>query len=60
MIKGIALLLLAATLGSAHVPMPWVYTENDQYWGATRPREWVEAFQATGGRAEFLRKQGSS
>ena len=39
---------------SARVPMLWVYTENDQYWGPSHPREWFEAFQAAGGRAEFV------
>ena len=44
-----------AQFGSnARVPMPWVYTENDQYWGATHPREWFEAFRGAGGRAEFV------
>jgi dienelactone hydrolase len=39
---------------SARVPMLWVYTENDQYWGVTHPREWFEAFRRAGGRAEFV------
>ena len=39
---------------SARVPMLWIYTENDQYWGVTHPREWFEAFQGAGGRAEFV------
>ncbi len=38
----------------ARIPMLWVYTENDQYFGPTYPREWFEAFRAAGGTAEFV------
>ena len=39
---------------SARVPMLWIYTENDLYWGAEYPKAWLAAFQAGGGRAEFV------
>lgn len=39
---------------TARVPMLWVYTENDRYWGAQIPHEWFEAFQAAGGNARFV------
>jgi dienelactone hydrolase len=38
---------------TAKVPMLWVYTENDMYFGPKYPREWFEAFRAAGGQAEF-------
>ena len=46
--------LVADYGASARMPMLWVYTENDQYFGATHPREWFEAFRRAGGRAEWL------
>jgi dienelactone hydrolase len=39
---------------SARVPMLWVYTENDMYFGADYPREWFKAFQEAGGVGEFV------
>ena len=46
---------LAADYGaSARVPMLWVYTENDLYFGATYPRVWFEAYRKAGGNAEFV------
>ena len=38
---------------TARVPMLWAYTENDRFFGPTLPREWVQAFQTAGGKAEF-------
>lgn len=38
---------------AARIPMLWVYTENDRYFGPTLPREWVQAFREGGGQAEF-------
>ena len=38
----------------ARVPMLWIYTENDQYWGADYPKTWLAAFREGGGRAEFV------
>ena len=34
--------------------MLWIYTENDQYWGAEYPKSWLAAFREGGGRAEFI------
>ena len=39
---------------AARVPMLWVYTENDRYWGAEYPKAWLAAFRDGGGRAEFV------
>lgn len=39
---------------TARVPMLWVYTENDLYWGPTLPRTWFDAFREAGGRGEFV------
>jgi len=39
---------------AARVPMLWIYTENDQYWGAEYPKAWLAAFREGGGRAEFM------
>ncbi len=38
----------------ARVPMLWIYTENDLYWGAEYPKAWLAAFREGGGRAEFI------
>lgn len=38
---------------TARVPMLWAYTENDRFFGPTLPREWFQAFEAAGGKAEF-------
>lgn len=38
----------------ARVPMLWVYTENDRYFGPRLPREWHEAFTQAGGTAQFV------
>lgn len=38
---------------TAHVPMLWLYTENDQYFGPDYPRAWFAAFREAGGTAEF-------
>jgi dienelactone hydrolase len=39
---------------TARIPVLWVYTENDLYFGAEYPREWFKAFTAEGGRGEFV------
>jgi len=39
---------------TARVPMLWIYTENDMYFGPTYPREWHAAFIAAGGSAQFV------
>ena len=38
---------------TARMPMLWVYTENDHYFGPQLPRDWVQAFREAGGEAEF-------
>lgn len=38
---------------TARVPMLWLYTENDQYFGPEYPRAWFAAFREAGGQAEF-------
>jgi dienelactone hydrolase len=37
----------------SRVPMLWIYTENDMYFGPTLPKEWFSAYAAGGSRAEF-------
>lgn len=39
---------------TARVPMLWIYTENDQFFGAKLPKEWFEAYVGAGGKAEFV------
>ena len=39
---------------TAKLPMLWVYTENDQYFGPKHPKEWFEAFRKAGGNGEFI------
>jgi dienelactone hydrolase len=34
-------------------PVLWLYWQNDDYWGAEHPRRWHQAWQASGGQAEF-------
>lgn len=39
---------------TAHVPMLWVYAENDQYFWPELAQRFHTAFQASGGRAKFV------
>jgi dienelactone hydrolase len=39
---------------TAKVPMLWVYTENDMYFGPAYPKEWHGAYVAQGAPAEFV------
>jgi dienelactone hydrolase len=39
---------------SARIPMQWIYTENDMYFGARYPREWHAAYVGSGGAAELV------
>ncbi len=39
---------------TARIPMLWIYTENDMYFGAELPRQWHAAFVAAGGRAQLV------
>jgi dienelactone hydrolase len=49
---------LAETLAgygkAARVPMLWLYSENDRYWGRDAPRAWFERYNAQGGDARFV------
>lgn len=45
--------LFASYGQTARLPMLWVYTENDRFFGPRLPREWFEAFREAGGQAEF-------
>ncbi|MEY3553914.1 MAG: hypothetical protein RL735_2262 [Pseudomonadota bacterium] len=38
----------------ARIPTLWLYSVNDAYWGPDHPKQWVAAFTARGGRAEFV------
>lgn len=45
---------IVAELGKrATLPMLWLYSENDRYWGAKWPRQWHAAYVKAGGRAEM-------
>jgi dienelactone hydrolase len=39
---------------TAKVPMLWVYTENDMYFGPVYPRNWHAAYTRAGAKAEFV------
>jgi dienelactone hydrolase len=46
-----------ASAGKANAgatPMLWLYAENDNYWGASIPRKWHDAYVSAGGKAEFV------
>ena len=39
---------------TARVPVLWIYTENDLYFGPTHPRSWFDAYREAGGNGEFV------
>ena len=39
---------------TARVPVLWVYSETDMYFGPKLPMEWFDAFSAAGGQGEFV------
>ncbi len=39
---------------TARIPALWIYTENDKYFGPKLPRQWFDAFKASGGIGEFV------
>ena len=39
---------------TARLPMLWIYTENDMYFGAELPRQWHAAYVAAGGQAQLV------
>jgi dienelactone hydrolase len=39
---------------TARIPTLWIYSENDEYSGRKFPREWFDAFRASGGNGEFV------
>ena len=39
---------------TARIPMLWIYTENDMYFGPELPRQWHAAFVAAGGQAQLV------
>jgi hypothetical protein len=39
---------------TAKVPMLWVYTENDMYFGPKYPKEWFDAYVSAGAPAQFV------
>ncbi len=39
---------------TARIASLWIYTENDQYWGAQYPKDWFAAFKAKGGVGDYL------
>ena len=47
--------LFAGYGATARIPTLWLYSANDRYWGAELPRAWLRAFEARGGKGEFVR-----
>ena len=39
---------------TARLPTLWIYTENDMYFGPKLPRQWFDAFKATGGKGDYV------
>jgi dienelactone hydrolase len=39
---------------TAKVPMLWIYTENDMYFGPKYPKQWFDAYVKAGAPAEFV------
>jgi len=37
-----------------HLPVLWMYSLNDRFWGPDYPRRWFQAYQAAGGAGEFV------
>lgn len=46
--------MFAAYGKTARVPTLWIYTENDKWMGSRYPKEWFDAFRASGGTGEFV------
>jgi dienelactone hydrolase len=46
--------LFAGYGATARIPTYWLYSENDMYFGKELPQRWFKAFQAAGGRGEFV------
>jgi dienelactone hydrolase len=46
--------LFASYGATARMPTLWLYSENDMYFGKELPQRWFKAFQAAGGRGEFV------
>ena len=36
------------------LPVLWLYSENDRYWGPALPRRWFDGFVAQGGQGRFV------
>jgi len=39
---------------TAKVPMLWLYSENDRYWGKALPKRWFDAYVSAGGQATLV------
>jgi dienelactone hydrolase len=50
--------LLEAAYGdygaNARIPTLWLYSENDKYWGKSKPQAWFAAFKAKGAPGQFV------
>jgi dienelactone hydrolase len=44
----------ALSAGSARIPMLWIYSTNDRYWGNQHPRAWHQAYVGAGGKADLV------
>ncbi|MDN3987556.1 dienelactone hydrolase family protein [Zwartia vadi] len=45
--------LFASYGAKSKVPVYWIYSVNDKYWGEKLPKEWFEAFIKAGGNGKF-------
>ena len=39
---------------TARIPTLWLYSENDKYWGKSKPQAWFAAFKAKGAPGLFV------
>lgn len=39
---------------ATRVPVLWMYSRNDRFWGSNLPRDWFDSFMAAGGRGRFV------
>jgi dienelactone hydrolase len=52
--RGDRLGVTLASYATAKVPTLWLYSQNDQYWGAQLPKGWFDRFANNGGHGRFV------
>lgn len=45
---------IASAGRTARVPMIWIYSQNDRFWGEHLPRQWHAAYAKAGGKADLV------